>query len=277
MNNALKLTLGAALLAAIAMAQGAPPHSTPPAASAPKSTAAQSQAPVVFESAKGKLSYAVGVEWAAGLKWRHTDVDPELVVRGFRDALANDDTKLQMTPKDLAVTLKTYEADRKRGLAHAAQMASAKNAQAGADFVSKNAKKNDVVTLPSGLQYRVLKQGTGRKPTLDDIVECHYRGTFVDGTEFDSSYARKKPQTFPVKGAIKGWREALQLMPAGSKWQLVIPPQLAYGENGAADTIGPNATIIFDVELISVKDKPTSAGGSTDGTQTVVAGQGVRQ
>jgi FKBP-type peptidyl-prolyl cis-trans isomerase FklB len=277
MSNALKVTLGAALLAAIAIAQGAPPHSTPPAASAPKSTTAQSQAPVVFESAKDKLSYAVGVEWAAGLKWRHTDVDPELVVRGFRDALANDDTKLQMTPKDLAVTLKTYEADRKRGLAHAAQMASAKNVQAGAEFVSKNAKKNDVVTLPSGLQYRVLKQGTGRKPTLEDIVECHYRGTFVDGTEFDSSYARKKPQTFPVKGAIKGWREALQLMPVGSKWQLVVPPQLAYGERGAGDTIGPNATIIFDVELISVKEKPTSAGGSTDRTRTVVAGQGIRQ
>jgi FKBP-type peptidyl-prolyl cis-trans isomerase FklB len=278
MNNALKLTLGAALLAAIAIAQSAPPqHATVPATSASKGAAAQSQAPVVFQSAKDKLSYAVGVEWAAGLKWRHTDVDPELVVRGFRDALANDDTKLQMTPKDLAATLKTYEADRKRGLAHAAQILSVKNAQAGAEFVSKNARKNDVVTLPSGLQYRILKQGSGRKPTLEDIVECHYRGTFVDGTEFDSSYARKAPQTFPVKGAIKGWREALQLMPVGSKWQLVVPPQLAYGEHGAADTIGPNATIIFDVELISVKEKPTSAGGPTVRTRTVVAGQGIRQ
>src|SRR5882757_9558373 len=264
MNDTLKLTLGAALLAGIAMAESVPRQAAPPASSAPKSTAAQSQAPVIFQSAKDKLSYAVGVEWAAGLKWRHTDVDSELVVRGFRDALANDDTKLQMTPKDLAATLKTYEADRKQGLAHAAQILSVKNAQAGAEFVSKNARKNDVVTLPSGLQYRVLKQGAGRKPTLEDIVECHYRGTFVDGTEFDSSYARKAPQSFPVKGAIKGWREALQLMPVGSQWQLVVPPQLAYGERGAGDTIGPNATIIFDVELISVKEKPTSAGGSAD-------------
>src|SRR5438477_11624056 len=118
MKTSSMLTLGAALLAGMAMAQGTRPQSTPPAASASKAAEAQPQAPVVFESAKDKLSYAVGVEWAAGLKWRHTDVDPELVVRGFRDALANDDAKLQMTPQDLASTLKTYEADRKRGLAH---------------------------------------------------------------------------------------------------------------------------------------------------------------
>ena len=112
------------------------------------------------------------------------------------------------------------------------------------------------MTLPSGLQYKILKEGTGKKPALDDTVVCQYRGTLVDGTEFDSSYKRGQPATFPVKGVIKGWTEALQLMPVGSKWQLFIPPELAYGETGAGGTIGPNATLIFEVELVSIQAKP---------------------
>lgn len=112
-----------------------------------------------------------------------------------------------------------------------------------------------MVTLPSGLQYKVLKEGTGPKPSASDSVVCNYQGTLINGTEFDSSYKRGQPATFPVSGVIKGWTEALQLMPVGSKWQLFIPPNLAYGERGAGADIGPNATLIFEVELMSIQGK----------------------
>jgi FKBP-type peptidyl-prolyl cis-trans isomerase FklB len=127
--------------------------------------------------------------------------------------------------------------------------------QAGASFLAENKKKEGVVTLPSGLQYKILKEGTGNKPGPDDTVVCNYRATLVDGTEVDSSYQRGQPASFSVKGVIKGWAEALQLMPVGSKWQLVIPSDLAYGEHGSGETIGPNATLIFEVELISIQAK----------------------
>jgi FKBP-type peptidyl-prolyl cis-trans isomerase FklB len=186
------------------------------------------------------------------------DVDLGLIIRGMRDAFAKD-VELAMPPKEIADTLKQYAEDRKRGLEHAVQMVSEKNQKAGADFVADNAKKDGVVSLPSGLQYKILKQGEGKKPALDDSVECHYRGTLLDGTEFDSSYSQAKPMIFPLKGVIKGWQEALQLMPVGSKWQLFVPPQLAYGDRGAGSVIGPNATLIFEVELLSIADKPQTA------------------
>jgi FKBP-type peptidyl-prolyl cis-trans isomerase len=263
-------TLGVVLLTAAA---GATDTARVPGKVASK----QGQSSVQFNSAKDRLSYAVGVEWAAGLKWQHMDVDVSLVIRGLQDAFAGEDTKLLMTPKELATTLKDYRTEHARGVAHAKHMLAAKNGEAGAQFVAQNAKKNGIVTLPSGLQYRIMRMGEGRKPTLDDVVECHYRGTLLDGTEFDNSYKRK-PVTFPLKRAIQGWREALQLMPVGSKWQLFVPPQLAYGEQGAGDTIGPNATTIFEVELMSVKEKARSAGGATeDRSRTVVAAQGIGQ
>jgi FKBP-type peptidyl-prolyl cis-trans isomerase FklB len=135
------------------------------------------------------------------------------------------------------------------------QAAGETNRKQGEAFLAANKSKEGVVTLPSGLQYKVLKQGTGPKPVPSDSVVCNYRGTLIDGTEFDSSYKRGEPATFPVDHVIKGWTEALQLMPAGSKWQLFIPPELAYGEKGAGADIGPNATLIFEVELISVLGK----------------------
>jgi FKBP-type peptidyl-prolyl cis-trans isomerase FklB len=130
-----------------------------------------------------------------------------------------------------------------------------KNSAEGQAFLTKNKTAEGVVTLPSGLQYKILKAGEGKKPGLDDTVSCHYRGTLINGTEFDSSLKRNEPTSFPVKGVIKGWTEALQLMPVGSKWQLFVPPNLAYGERGAGGAIGPNATLIFEVELLSIKEK----------------------
>ena len=129
------------------------------------------------------------------------------------------------------------------------------NKAAGTAYLKANGARKGVVVLPSGLQYEILKAGTGRKPKSDDVVECDYRGTLLDGTEFDSSYARGKPATFPVQGVIKGWSEALQLMPEGSKWKLVIPPELAYGDEGRGDGIQPSATLVFEVELHDIQAK----------------------
>lgn len=131
--------------------------------------------------------------------------------------------------------------------------ATAKSANTGEAFLESNKKKPGVVTLPDGLQYKIIKEGKGDKPTLNDVVTVHYAGTLVDGKEFDSSYKRGEAATFPVAGVIAGWTEALQLMPAGSTWELYIPAKLAYGDQGAPPAIGPNETLIFKVELISVK------------------------
>lgn len=128
-----------------------------------------------------------------------------------------------------------------------------KNTKEGEAFLEANKKKSGVITLPSGLQYKILKEGNGAKPTATQTVKCHYRGTLIDGKEFDSSYKRGEPTEFPVGGVIKGWTEALQLMPVGSKWELYIPSTLAYGERGAGQTIGPNAVLIFEIELLSIK------------------------
>jgi FKBP-type peptidyl-prolyl cis-trans isomerase FklB len=130
-----------------------------------------------------------------------------------------------------------------------------KNKKEGEAFLAENKKKEGVTTLPSGLQYKIMKEGDGQIPKSTDTVTVHYRGTLIDGTEFDSSYTRGQPATFPVKGVIAGFSEALQLMKVGSKWQLFIPSNLAYGERGAGDDIGPNASLIFDIELISIKEE----------------------
>jgi FKBP-type peptidyl-prolyl cis-trans isomerase FklB len=129
------------------------------------------------------------------------------------------------------------------------------NKKTGEEFLAANKSKDGVVALPSGLQYKILTAGTGAKPTASDSVECNYRGTLINGTEFDSSSKHGGPATFPVSGVIKGWTEALQLMPVGSKWQLFVPSDLAYGERGAGGDIGPNETLIFEVELLSIKSK----------------------
>jgi len=172
-------------------------------------------------------------------------------MRGLKDALSG--AKPLMSDEEIDAMRRKYRAEMQRKRAAAMERAAQENAERGAAFLAENKAKPGVVTLQSGLQYKILKAGEGPKPTAKDTVECHYRGTLIDGKEFDSSYRRGAPATFPLAGVIPGWREALQHMPVGSKWQLVIPPQLAYGARGAGHDIGPNATLVFEVELLAIK------------------------
>lgn len=208
---------------------------------------------------KEKVSYTIGVDTARVLRQQGIEVDLDTLVQGLRDGMSGE--KLLMTDLDLLDTRnatqkelarKQAEKKKNRGKGQAPKMSGEENRKAGEAFLSENGKKEGVVTLPSGLQYRILTAGDGRKPSDTDIVECNYRGTLIDGTVFDSSYSRGKPATLSVAGVIPGWREALKRMPAGSKWQLFIPPQLGYGERGAGGTIGPYETLVFEVELLKV-------------------------
>jgi FKBP-type peptidyl-prolyl cis-trans isomerase len=232
------------------------PQPEPPAAKSAE------QAAPAFKSRREMLSYAYGVELGRSLKAQGVNPDVDLMVKALQDTLAGN--KLLMSETDATAALKTYEEDQKRDFEHAKQMISAKNKKAGEDFFAQNIKKDGVVTLPSGLQYKVLKQGDGKRPTLEDKVLCNYRGTLLDGKEFDSSYKRNQPATVPVKGLIKGWSEALQLMPVGSKWQLFIPPQLGYGER-VVGGIGPNSMLLFEVEVISIQDKAQNVQDKLEG------------
>ena len=181
------------------------------------------------------------------------DVDPDILLQGLKDALAGG--KSLLTDDEAKAALTALQADVSKRQQEQMQVAGEANKKEGEAFLAANKTKEGVVTLPSGLQYKILKQGTGPKPTASDSVVCNYRGTLINGTEFDSSYKRGQPATFPVGQVIKGWTEALQLMPVGSKWQLFIPSEMAYGPRGPGADIGPNATLIFEVELLSIQGK----------------------
>ena len=174
-------------------------------------------------------------------------------MRGLKDALAGGKTAL--TEDQARATLMEVQTEMRKKQQEQMQVAGEASKKEGEAFLAANKSKEGVVTLPSGLQYKILTQGTGPKPTASDSVVCNYRGTLINGTEFDSSYKRGEPATFPVSGVIKGWTEALQLMPVGSKWQLFVPSDLAYGERSPAPEIGPNSTLIFEVELLSIQNK----------------------
>jgi FKBP-type peptidyl-prolyl cis-trans isomerase FklB len=203
------------------------------------------QEKVVLKNQKEKVSYSIGLNLGrnlgSDLKRQSIDVDPNLVAKGIQDALSGANPLL--SNEEIQETMVAFQKEM-----------SEKQKQRGEAFLAENKKKEGVKTLPSGLQYKVVKAGSGKKPKVNDTVTVHYRGTLMDGTEFDSSFRRGQPANFPVSGVIRGWTEALQLMEEGAKWQLFVPPSLAYGERGAGGLIGPNATLIFDVELISIQE-----------------------
>ena len=204
-----------------------------------------------LQTTKEKQSYSIGVDMGTRLKSNALDVDPDTLAQGLKDALSGG--KLLLTEQEMKDALTGLQKELMEKQAERTKQLAEKNKKEGEAFLAANKTKEGVKTLPSGLQYKVIKEGTGKTPTEKDSVVCNYRGTLIDGTEFDSSYKRGQPATFQVKGVIPGWTEALQLMKEGSKWELFIPSNLAYGERGAGNTIGPDATLIFEVELISVK------------------------
>ena len=215
-------------------------------------TTATKPKPLVPVTDKDKQSYAVGINVGNSLRRDQLDVEPKFVYQGIQDALA--DGKLQLTDDQIRTIMTNLQTQMRQKMEEKRLAETEGNKKEGAAFLAANATKPGVVTLPSGLQYKILTPGTGPKPAAGDSVVCNYRGSLLDHTEFDSSYKRGQPATFPVGGVIKGWTEALQLMPVGSKWELFIPPDLAYGDRGQGP-IGPNSTLIFEVELVSIKNK----------------------
>jgi len=236
--------------------QPASPAKTQTGAPAKKAPAATKAAPaVMLKTQKDKESYALGMKIGSDLKRGGvaSSVDATVLARGLKDAIAG--AKTALTEDDMKKLLTQLQTDVHQKRDEEAHAAGASNRKEGEAFLAANKGKEGVVTLPSGLQYKILTQGNGPKPTASDTVSCNYRGTLINGKEFDSSYKSGQPASFPVSGVIKGWTEALQLMPVGSKWQLYIPPDLAYGDRGAGADIGPDATLIFEVELLSIAEQ----------------------
>ncbi len=208
---------------------------------------------LVLKNQKDKVSYIIGMEIGKNFKKQSVDIDPDILTRGIKDAISG--RKSLLPEQEIQETMAAFQKEMTAKQEELTKKLGEKNKKEGEAFLAENKKKGDVKTLPSGLQYKVIKAGTGKKPRLTDTVTTHYRGTLIDGTEFDSSYRRGQPASFPVGGVIPGWTEALQLMEEGAKWQLFIPPNLAYGERGMGGVIGPNATLIFEIELISIQEK----------------------
>jgi FKBP-type peptidyl-prolyl cis-trans isomerase FklB len=266
----------------IATAQQAPADtSKPAAAAAPKSAAGQgagtpktgqtaagtkrpatAAAAPLLKTEKDKRSYAIGLnigaKVAGELKAGGVDMDSAILARGIRDSLTG--AKHLLTDEEVKTALTALETELREKAKAEYEARSAANKKEGDDFLAANKAKEGVTTLPSGLQYKILKAGTGPKPAATDNVSCNYRGTFLNGKEFDSSEKHGgKPVTFGVGEVIKGWTEALQLMPVGSKWQLFVPSDMAYGERGAGQEIGPNTALIFEVELVGIAPKTDTA------------------
>ncbi len=232
----------------------AQPKARKAAASSGHAAAAVKPQPApALKTQQDKFSYSLGMNLGATLHKQGVAVDPALLARGLRDSLAGGKTLL--TEDEARATLTEAQNDLRQKAQEKMRAAGEANRQEGTAFLAANKSKEGVVTLPDGLQYKILTPGTGPKPTASDSVVCNYRGTLINGTEFDSSYKRGQPATFTVSGVIKGWSEALPLMPVGSKWQLFIPSELAYAEHGAGPDIGPNATLIFEIELLSIQEK----------------------
>ena len=249
------------LLSTAAMAQQTSTAPPKPGAATGSASANSTSQPSPFSTDKEKASYAIGQNIGNSLKHDGLDVDPNIVSQGLKDAMTGATSKISEADAQAAMTKLRTEVMAKKQ--EEAAKAGQTNKQAGDQFLAANKAKEGVVTLPDGLQYKVVKEGTGPKPKATDTVTVNYRGTLIDGTEFDSSYKRGQPETLGVGQVIKGWTEALELMPVGSKWQLVIPPDLAYGPNGAGGVIGPNSTLVFDIELLSIAPPKDSSPAPT--------------
>ncbi|MBZ0158112.1 MAG: FKBP-type peptidyl-prolyl cis-trans isomerase [Alphaproteobacteria bacterium] len=205
----------------------------------------------VLKSQKDKISYSIGLDIGKDMKRQSIDIDPDILAKGIKDALSGN--KPLLSEKEMQDTMIAFQKELAAKQGEKTKRLTEKNKKEGEAFLAANKKKEGVKTTSSGLQYKIIKEGAGKTPKATDTVTVHYRGTLLDGTEFDSSYKRGQPASFPVNDVITGWTEALQMMKTGSKWQLFIPPNLAYGERGAGPLIGPNAVLVFEVELLSIK------------------------
>ncbi len=210
--------------------------------------------PGILKTQKDKVSYVIGTDIGNNMKKQGIDVDADVLVKGMKDVFSGN--KLLLSEKESTDIMNAYKQQFMAKQAEAAKVQGEKNKKEGEAFLAENKTKEGVKVLPSGLQYKVITEGTGKSPQASDTVIVNYRGTLINGTEFDSSYKRGQSATFPVNGVIPGWTEALQLMKEGAKWQIVLPSNLAYGEKGPG-TIGPNAVLVFEVELIAVKESST--------------------
>jgi FKBP-type peptidyl-prolyl cis-trans isomerase FklB len=234
--------------------QAAAPTTKKPAATrSGQSAAVKTAAPLTLKTDKDKISYAIGLNVGKAMKRDAVDVDPDILTRAIKDVFS--DAKLLLTDQEAQTILTALQGDLRKKQEVQQQQLAETNKKEGDDFLAANKTKEGIVTLPSGLQYKILQEGTGPKPTAADTVTVNYRGSLLNGTEFDSSFKRGQPASFSVGQIIKGWTEALELMPVGSKWQLFIPPDLAYGLRGAGPSIGPNSTLVFEVELLSIQPK----------------------
>ena len=235
MRKALFITVATVLLAALAVG------------------CATQEPTVKLDDAKQRISYTIGLNIGRDFASQEVEVDTTALMAGVRDGLGGQ--KPRLSDEQMLAEVKAFREGMVAKQEAKIKALAEKNKTEGAAFLAKNAKESGVIVRESGLQYKVLTEGTGPMPKADAIVSVHYRGTLLDGTEFDSSYERKEPLILPVGGVIPGWTEALTLMKEGSKWQLFIPAELAYGEEGAPPAIGPNAVLIFEVELLSAAAK----------------------
>ncbi len=265
MHKLLTFALTTGVLLATSFAQQTPSsNQTPSSTTGSKSqtstakkpgtgTAKSTAAPLTLKNSKDKFSYALGMKMGANLHKQNVPVDPAIFQRGMKDGLAGGKTLL--TDEEAQSAIMDVQKEMREKQQAKMKEEGEENKKTGDAFLAQNKSKDGVKTTADGLQYKVITQGTGPTPTANDTVSVNYRGTLINGTEFDSSYKRGQPASFPVSGVIKGWTEALQLMPVGSKYQIFIPSDLAYGERGAGADIGPNSTLIFEVELLSIQPK----------------------
>jgi len=216
---------------------------------------------LTLDNDKAKISYAIGLDIAQSLQSLESELDRSVLIAAINDRLDGGEVKL--TAEDAGKVKQDFFKKQAAKRAADQKAAAQKNIAAGKAFLAENAKKAGVTTTASGLQYEVLTPGTGDKPAATDKVTVNYKGMLIDGTEFDSSYKRGKPVTFPLNGVIKGWTEGVQLMSVGSKFKFVLPADLAYGERGAGAKIGPNSVLVFEVELLGIGDVKEAKAATT--------------